>query len=93
MAANKIKGVRCAVFYTKATPAQAVDVDGNKSQDPFEIIKLTRGHNNANMLSLGVRFLTEEDAIKAVETFLDTPFSDEQRHARRIDKIKKIENV
>ena len=92
MTANKFKGVRCALFYSKAVPTQAVDVTGATSSDPFEIIKLTRQHNDANMLSFGIRFLTIEDAKEAAKIFLETPFSDEERHQRRIDKIKAIEN-
>lgn len=88
MAANKYKGVRCALFYAQAVPAQAVDISGKISSDPFEIVKLTRQHNHANMLSLGVRFLTEEDAKKAIKIFLKTPISTEERHVRRVEKIE-----
>jgi len=89
--ANKFSDVRCATFYTPSVPRSEVDVTGIKSTDPYEILKLTRAHNNSNMLSLGVRFLTEEESIKAVKIFLESPFTGEQRHQRRIDKIKKIE--
>lgn len=91
MVANKYKGVRCALFYTKAAPVQSVDIQGKKSEDPFEILKLTRVHNGANMLSLGIRFLSKEDIIKAVEIWIASPFVSEERHLRRIEKIKKIE--
>ncbi len=89
--ANKYPGVRCALFYAPVVPAGSTDVAGTKSTDPFEMLRLTREHNNSNVLSLGVRFFTEEEALKAVKLFLDSPFSAEERHARRIDKIKKIE--
>lgn len=91
MTANKYKGVRCALFYAPAVPAKSVDISGKISSDPFEIIKLTRQHNHANMLSLGVRFLSEEDAKQAVKIFLETPVSNEERHKRRIEKLKKLE--
>lgn len=91
MAANKYKGVRCALFYTPATPSEAVDISGKKSTDPFEIIKLTRQHNHANMLSLAARFLSIEEAKKAVMLFVKTPVSEEERHVRRVEKIRKIE--
>lgn len=91
MVANKYKGIRCALFYTPAIPAQSVDISGKTSTDPFEIIKLTRQHNHANMLSLGVRFLSEDDAKHAVKVFLETQVSSEERHVRRVEKIKKIE--
>lgn len=89
--ANKYIGVRCGLFYTKALPIGAADVTGRTSSDPLEIVRLTKEHNNANMLSLGARFLTEEDAISAVTTWLKTSFSAEERHIRRIEKIKEIE--
>ncbi|MBI2334541.1 RpiB/LacA/LacB family sugar-phosphate isomerase [Candidatus Daviesbacteria bacterium] len=57
----------------------------------LDIIPLAREHNNANILSLGARFLTEDEVIEAVRLFLETPFTDEERHVRRIEKIKKIE--
>lgn len=91
MAANKLKNVRCALFYARAIPIKAADVTGRKSEDPYELIRLTREHNNANMLSLAARFLSEEEARKAVELFLNTSFSNEERHKRRIEKISKIE--
>ncbi len=73
--ANKFSNVRAAVYY------------GGQSEMP----KITREHNDSNILSLGARFLTEEEAFKAVKLFLDTPFSKDERHVRRIEKIKRIE--
>ncbi|MEX2013259.1 MAG: RpiB/LacA/LacB family sugar-phosphate isomerase [Candidatus Levyibacteriota bacterium] len=92
VAANKFKGIRCALFYSKAVPAQAVDVTGKKSDDPFEILKLTRLHNAANMLSFGVRFLPEEDILHAIDLWIHTPPASDERHVRRIEKIKNLEN-
>ena len=73
ISANKIKGVRTTVFYG----------------GPKEIIKLSKEHNNANVLSLGARFLKEKDAVQAVKLWLNTKFSNESRHVRRIKKIEK----
>ncbi|OGG93375.1 ribose-5-phosphate isomerase [Candidatus Kaiserbacteria bacterium RIFOXYD1_FULL_47_14] len=71
MCANRVRGVRAAVFYG----------------GPQEIIKLSREHNNANMLSLGAQCITPEEAKEAVKQFLETPFSDSPRHARRLAKF------
>lgn len=90
--ANKFKNVRAVVFYTPFLPAHNVDVSGRKSEDPFEMIRLTREHNDANILSLGAKMLKEEDALKAVDLWLEAPFTKEERHQRRIDKIKEIED-
>ncbi len=70
MAANRVKGVRAAVFYN----------------GPVEIVKLSREHNNANILSLGARFMTEEEIYGVIEMWLDEPFGG-GRHQRRIDKL------
>lgn len=71
IAANRIKGARAALYY------------GNR----IDIVKLSRTHNDANILSLGARFLTKEEAIEAVKIWLKTDFSNEARHVRRINKI------
>lgn len=89
--ANKFKNIRCAVFYSPAIPTEAIDISGASSTDPYEILKLTRAHNNSNMLSIGIRFLTEEQIEKAIKIFLESPFTEEERHLRRIEKIKLIE--
>ena len=70
MAANRVKGVRAAVFYN----------------GPDEIIKLSRQHNNANILSLGARFMSEEEMYKIIEVWLITDF-ESGRHQRRIEKL------
>jgi len=85
--ANKTKGIRAVVFYGPKEPVAAVDVEGHQSIDPFEIVKLAREHNNANILSLGIRFMTFDEAKFAIELFLATKFSGAERHIRRISKI------
>jgi len=91
MVANKVKGIRCALFYAPAAPVQAINVEGNTSEDPFTMLVLTRQHNNANMLSLGVRFLSEEDILRAIILWLETPASQNERHVRRIKQMGELE--
>ncbi len=87
IAANRVKGVRCGVYYGPAIPIGVIDADGHKASDEYEILRLSRQHNDANMLSLAGRFLTSEAAEQAVTVWLDTPFSDLERHTRRIAKL------
>lgn len=90
MAANRIAGVRAALFYGPVTAKTAVDADGTLSDDPYEIVKLSRQHNDANVLSLSGRFLTLEEMKTALKLWLETPFSGAQRHARRIRKLDEV---
>jgi len=54
--------------------------------------RMSREHNDANIVSLGTRTLSADKAKKLVKLWLETPFSNEERHKRRIEKIKTIEN-
>lgn len=74
IAANKVKGIRAGVYYGGS----------------LDLVRKSRSHNNANVLSLGARFLTSEEAIDAVEMWLRTDFEG-GRHERRIEKVKKFE--
>lgn len=87
MTANRVKGVRCAVYYGTAKAAEAVDVSGHSASDEYEILRLSRQHNDANMLSLAGRFLNNEAIELAVSIWLNTKFASEERHTRRIAKI------
>ena len=78
--ANRYPGVRATVWY--GDPASA---------SHFEIIKLSREHNDANVLSIGARFVTLEETKKAVALWLETPFSKEEKHQRRIEQIDSME--
>jgi ribose 5-phosphate isomerase B len=53
--------------------------------------RMSREHNDANIVSLGTRTLSADKAKKLVKLWLETPFSNEERHKRRIEKIKTIE--
>lgn len=90
MAANRLKGVRCAVFYGPVMPRRVVDAHGRTSRDPYEIIRLSRSHNDSNMLSIGTSFVNFEDIKNVVKLWLETPFSGEDRHARRNKKLDEI---
>ncbi len=73
IAANKVKGIRCALC---SEPLGA---------------KMTRLHNDANMLALGGGVIGVNMGLEIVDTFLDTPFSGEEKHTRRINKISQLE--
>ena len=75
MAANRIKGVRAAVYYN----------------GPDEIVRLSRQHNNANILSLGARFMSVEEIYNVIDLWLNESFSG-GRHQRRIEKLDKSSN-
>ncbi|WP_105616704.1 ribose 5-phosphate isomerase B [Vallitalea okinawensis] len=70
IAANKIKGIRCALCH-----------------DCFSA-EATRLHNNSNILAMGGRVVGPELALKIAKTWLETEFSDEDRHNRRINLIE-----
>jgi ribose 5-phosphate isomerase B len=71
MAVNRHRGIRSVVFY-----------GGDK-----KILNLGKEHNNSNILSLGAGFLTEEEAKEAVKVWLNSTFSNEEKHIRRLKKI------
>jgi len=54
-------------------------------------VRLSRKDNDANMLSLGSEFIDFDKAIQLVKIFLETPFSNEERHKRRIKEIADLE--
>lgn len=75
MVANRTQGVRAATFY------------GPHKERGYEIVMLAREHNDANILSVGAQFVTLEEATEAVRIFLETPFSEDERHLRRLGKF------
>lgn len=70
IAANKIKGIRCALC------------------TDTHFARMTRLHNDANMLALAGGEYDRELALSIVDTFLDTEFSNEEKHIRRINAIE-----
>ena len=73
IAANKVKGIRCALCSDTLSA------------------KMTRLHNDANMLALGGGMVGVNLGLDIVDTFLETPFSGEEKHLRRIRKIAEAE--
>jgi ribose 5-phosphate isomerase B len=72
---NRLPGVRAAVYHGKN----------------MEIVRLSRQHNDANVLSIGAGFVEAEEAIEAVRVWISTPFSNEERHVKRIEMLDNIE--
>jgi len=71
MVANRVPGVRAAVYYG----------------GPTEILTLSRAHNNANLLSIGAMFVTVEESIAAISIWSEIPFSNDERDIRRLSKF------
>ena len=73
MLANRFKGVRAAVYNT----------------ENLDIIRASREHNDANILSIGARFITLEHAKEAVKLWLETEFPKQEKYARRIAQAER----
>lgn len=73
IAANKVRGIRCALL------------------SDLMSARLTREHNDTNMMALGAAVVGEGLALEIVDTWLDTAFSHNERHQRRIDKVMALE--
>ena len=73
IAANKVKGIRCALL------------------SDLMSARLTREHNDTNMMAIGAAVVGEGLALEIVDTWLDTEFSHNERHQRRIDKVMALE--
>lgn len=81
IAANRVPGARAVVFYGEPTTMQT-DTLGNE----LSMIASTRAHNDANILSLGARFIPEALVYEPVLLFLSTPFAG-GRHTARVHKL------
>lgn len=73
IAANKVKGIRCALLH-----------------DTWSA-KMTREHNDTNMMAMGAAIVGEMLGLQIVDTWLGTEFSNEAKHQRRIDKVMALE--
>ena len=74
IAANKVKGIRCALLSDVMSA------------------RLTREHNDTNMMALGAGVVGEMLALEILDIWLDTEFSGNERHQRRIDKVMALES-
>lgn len=79
--ANRVPGIRAMTFYGLKD-----DLNVENSN-----IVLARQHNDANILSIGARFVSIDEAKEAIDLFLETSFSNEERHVRRISKIDNLD--
>ncbi|GAC57558.1 ribose-5-phosphate isomerase B [Gordonia hirsuta DSM 44140 = NBRC 16056] len=75
IAANKVKGARCALAWS------------------VETAMLAREHNNAQLIGLGGRMHSKEEALAIVDAFVAQPWSNEERHQRRIDLLADYERT
>ena len=89
--ANRFPHVRAAVFYGPMAAQDAIDVKGQRSTDLFENVRLSRTHNDANVLCMGARVIDVEKTVKIADKFLVTEFEkDEERRVRRVTKLNEM---
>ena len=96
-AARAVAAGDCEKGIVICTTGIGISISANKvpgircalCSDPWSA-KMTRLHNDANMLAMGAGVVGENLAMDIVDTFLNTEFSGEERHARRIAKIEEI---
>ena len=94
-AARAVAGGECRRGIVLCTTGIGVSITANKVRgiraalcgDCFSA-EATRQHNDANVLCMGARVVGEGLALKIADTFLDTPFSNDERHIRRIEMIE-----
>lgn len=79
MVANRFPHVRAALYY-----GPAFSLTNNISN-----LVLSREHNDSNILSIGSRFVSDDEAVEAVRAWLDTPFSNGEQYKRRINKMER----
>lgn len=79
-------GVGEAIVANRFAHVRAVTYAGG----PLEVVKVSREDNDTNVLSLGARFVSENEAKQAVDLFLNTPFSHDERHAERVIQIEEV---
>jgi len=97
MCANRVPGARAAVFYGQELAEGPINREGEMSSDSFEIVKLEREHNNANILSLGVRFITLDEAklLELIEVGKEelAQYNKEHEEERKIIQENEAKNL
>ena len=86
-AANRHQGVRAAVAWTPDVGARARGPPPPQKNRVAPPRRLARAHNDANILVLPARFVSEQDGLDILRAWLDTPFEG-GRHQRRVEKIE-----
>ena len=98
-AAKAVASGECEKGIVVCTTGIGVSITANKGKGvrcallgDLMSARLTREHNDTNMMAIGAGVTGEKLALEIVDTWLDTPFSGEARHQRRIDKMMALEN-
>lgn len=74
IAMNRVKGARAALF----CPCN------------LALVRASRDHNDSNIFAIGARFCTPDEAREGIQVWLETPFSGDERHVRRLQKIEEL---
>ena len=75
VAANRIRGIRTVLYYGYVSPQR--------------VLKLSRAHNDSNVISMGAKVLSVKQIKQAIKIWLAAPFSNSTRHKRRLKKLDK----
>lgn len=101
IAMNRVKGARAALLcpchrtQINADAKTQINADNNdadvrRCSISAELIKVSRDHNDSNIFAIGARFCSLDEAKKGITVWLETPFSGEERHIRRLAKIENL---
>ncbi len=84
--ANRFKHVRAMVYY-----GQPLHTPRDGAGRAVDIVALSREHNDSNVLALGARFISLDDAKEVIKVWLTAPYTAADRHARRLAQIESLE--